>query len=540
MTGAFLTVISQNYAPQAKCLAESLRKHHPKSRLTICLLEEAVNADIFGNGDADIILAKDVVGPGFYDLAYKYDLTELATAIKPFAIKRLFERGEQEVIYVDPDCYIYSPLEEVFDLLRQGASIVLTPHATDPISDGLQPGEIDFLRTGTFNLGFIGIRQSPETSRFLEWWSERLRDHCAFDPVAGLFVDQKWVDLAPSFFDRVEILRHPGYNVAYWNIFQRPISRAQGQWLARGEPLRFFHFSGLPKEDVKEVSCHQNRLSKEDIGPFFVEFETYLARLASNGLKPDEERHYSYALHWRGQCVDSASLRSSLRKSVRPQIESLADLQDEGRIATLLEPHPDLPADEMFPISKLLYEAWLDRPALARQFPLFTAEGRAKFLFWVLDCGHRQLQVDRALLPWRELTTPVPEALGGLLPIPPLVWLAWLTDAELRRSTQFDGESGFGHILIELRRQIEAGERPDWLLPDEYLSSVVIGEEGSAITVAQYAVWQTRPDLQHVFDLQSVQGRTAFRDWCYGESPRVEMPWMVKFVQPDAARSVAA
>lgn len=528
----FVTIASQNFAPQLRCLFESLRAHHPDARLTLCLLEEDANPELFPAGEFDIVLAKDVVGDGFYGMAYAYGITELATATKPFVLKWLLDRGEQTATYIDPDCFLFSPLEEVFGLLNEGANIVLTPHATEPILDACQPGEIDLLRSGAFNLGFIAVRESAETRRFLNWWSARLRDHCVFDPVAGLFVDQKWMDLAPCFFEGVRILRHPGYNVAYWNLFQRSIKRAPGGWQVDGEALRFFHFSGLPKDDVRKISRHQNRLQSEDVGPFMVEFESYLARLASNGLKPSDEAKYSYSLRWGGKPLESQALRTALRKSGGYMVESLDDFDDEGPIEELLTPQPFLPPDEMFPISKLLYQAWLERPSIAQQFPLFTAEGRARFLFWVLDGGYAQLEIDRRLLPWRALSTPVEGALGGPLAIPPMIWLAWLTDAKLRRTTQFDTEAGFAQILIELQKQIDEGKQPEWLLPEEYTSSVVIGDGSSPITVAQYAVWNVRPDLQSAFDLESPIGRTDFLRWCRGSSPKEELPWMAKRIAP--------
>lgn len=528
----FVTIASQNFAPQLRCLFESLRTHHPDARLTLCLVEEDANPEIFPAGEFEIVLAKDVVGDGFYDMAYASGITELATATKPFVLKWLLDRGEQTATYIDPDCFLFSPLEEVFGLLNEGANIVLTPHATEPIQDACQPGEIDLLRSGAFNLGFIAVRESAETRRFLDWWSARLRDHCVFDPVAGLFVDQKWMDLTPSFFDGVSILRHPGYNVAYWNLFQRLIKRAPGGWQVDGEALRFFHFSGLPKDDVRKISRHQNRLQSENVGPFMVEFESYLARLASNGLKPSDEAKYSYSLRWGGKPLESQALRTALRKSGSYKVESLDDFDDEGPIEELLTPQPFLPPDEMFPISRLLYQAWLERPSLAQQFPLFTAEGRARFLFWVLNGGYTQLEIDRRLLPWRALSTPVEGALGGPLAIPPMIWLAWLSDAKLRRTTQFDTEAGFAQILIELQKQIDEGQQPEWLLPDEYTSTVVIGAGSSGITVAQYAVWNVRPDLQSAFDLESPSGRKEFLRWCSGPSPNEELPWMAGRIAP--------
>ena len=60
----------------------------------------------------------------------------------------------------------------------------------------------------------------------------------------GLFVDQKWIDLAPALFD-VYILKEPGYNLAYWNLEKRNITiREDNAYAVNGKPLIFVHFSG--------------------------------------------------------------------------------------------------------------------------------------------------------------------------------------------------------------------------------------------------------------------------------------------------------
>ena len=40
------------------------------------------------------------------------------------------------------------------------------------------------------------------------------------------------------------VLRHPGYNVAWWNLAERPVRFGPDGWTAAGAPLRFVHYSG--------------------------------------------------------------------------------------------------------------------------------------------------------------------------------------------------------------------------------------------------------------------------------------------------------
>jgi hypothetical protein len=83
-----------------------------------------------------------------------------------------------------------------------------------------------------------------------------------------MFTDQRWMYLAPVFVPDPLILRHPGYDVAYWNLPHRDIRRREdGTWLVNGQPLVFFHFSGIDPEDPSVFSRHQNHFTMDTLGP---------------------------------------------------------------------------------------------------------------------------------------------------------------------------------------------------------------------------------------------------------------------------------
>jgi hypothetical protein len=112
--------------------------------------------------------------------------------------------------------------------------------------DAILDNEFSVLRHGIYNLGFVAVSNTAEGRRFAEWWADRLKDFCYDDIPRGLFTDQRWVDLAPAYFDSVRILRSPQYNVCTWNLTHRTVngSFARG-FTVNGLPLVFYHFSGL-------------------------------------------------------------------------------------------------------------------------------------------------------------------------------------------------------------------------------------------------------------------------------------------------------
>jgi hypothetical protein len=178
---------------------------------------------------------------------FKHDLVELCTAVKGPMLELLVEREIEKVIYLDPDIAVFAPLDEIAAELDE-SSIVLTPHLVDPEESEIAifDNEVTSLRHGTYNLGFVAVRNDEIGRRFARWFADRLRAYCYDELDRGIFVDQKWCDLVPGFFDNVKILRDPGYNVASWNIsHRRLISDDAGSIFVNGQTLRFFHFTKL-------------------------------------------------------------------------------------------------------------------------------------------------------------------------------------------------------------------------------------------------------------------------------------------------------
>src|SRR5215831_10907978 len=204
---AAFTIIAKNYLPSARVLMRSIAKHHPDWQRFVILVDQVDGYFDPRDEDFEIILSGDLPIPRSRWFHFKYTILELSTAVKPYAFEYLFQNhGCERIVYLDPDIKLYSPLVRVCESL-QSANVALTPHLTGPIEDNLRPTEIDILRSGVYNLGFIGVARRPETTRFLAWWQQKLYDHCLVDLARGLFVDQRWVDLVPGMFENVSIVR---------------------------------------------------------------------------------------------------------------------------------------------------------------------------------------------------------------------------------------------------------------------------------------------------------------------------------------------
>ncbi|CAH1201522.1 hypothetical protein PAECIP111893_01642 [Paenibacillus plantiphilus] len=241
------TSICANYLPKAMVLAQSVKRTNPDARVIVCLLEREIHpaAKAYPFFD-EVVLAKDLGFEHFDKFIFKHSIVEAATAVKGQLFIYLLKHyaDENHFVYLDPDIEVYDELAELKDALHEHA-IVLTPHLCHPedIMDAVMDNELSALQHGVFNLGFLAISRSEEAERFAAWWASRLSMFCYDDIPRGIFTDQKWIDLAPCYFD-VHILKHPGYNVAPWNLSKRKLVFS-GTYRVNGERLRFFHYSGF-------------------------------------------------------------------------------------------------------------------------------------------------------------------------------------------------------------------------------------------------------------------------------------------------------
>jgi len=283
------TICSNNYLAHARVLLESWQEFNPETPFFIFLVDEFdPDIDYSQFKPAKIILFREVVGELVVSLAKRFDITALNTALKPDAFIHLFKQHKwQKVIYLDPDILVKGGLTLAFQALGN-CTAILTPHINSPVDDEYGPNDVHLLPTGIYNLGFLGLSYTKETERLLSWWRERTMKYGYLDESRGLFYDQVWMNYAPIFFDRVAVLKDPGYNMANWNLHERQLSQNDsGKYMVNNSfPLCFFHFSGFKYQDFpNKISSYHSRYSlhtRPDIKALFTE---YYQRLISAGIE---------------------------------------------------------------------------------------------------------------------------------------------------------------------------------------------------------------------------------------------------------------
>jgi glycosyltransferase involved in cell wall biosynthesis len=320
---AACTIIAKNYLPMARVLCDSWRRFHPDCPMFVLFLDSPQG--FFRPEDEQFrsVFVSDLQIRNLPGFLFKYSVLEASTAVKPYLLNRLLRRySVDKLLYLDPDILIFESLDGLRAALSE-ANLLLTPHLLSPLpNDGRGQNEHEILQAGSYNLGFLGIRNSLESRRFLRWWSDKLYHQCIVSFENNLFVDQRWVDMVPGLFQGVEIVRDPGYNIAYWNLHERSISLDNGVCV-NGQPLRFFHFSGFNPDKPSTISKYQDRYGMADIGEAHKLYDLYRRRLIESGWEDCKDWTYTHDFFENGVKVPAEARRYYW--SLGPNVEHLGN-----------------------------------------------------------------------------------------------------------------------------------------------------------------------------------------------------------------------
>jgi hypothetical protein len=315
---AICTIIAKNYLAFARTLAQSYLKLHPNHRCFVLIVDDFDGYVSPLDECFEVVRLSDLKIPNLPSFCFKYDVKELCTAVKARLLDYLIhEKGVAKLLYLDPDILVTASLDGLYEKLDV-SDIVLTPHLdADYPDDDLLPNDAGVLRAGQFNLGFIGVNSSGNAQSFLNWWRAKLDQKCVVDLKNGYFVDQKFIDFAPLFFEHVLVEKDVGYNVAFWNLHSRRVRSERGQWKCNDGPLYFYHFSGYQPEShaisshIAECVARYRLASLPGLQKLFGE---YREMLIANGYRQAISWPYTFGYFASGEPI-SSDLRIHYRSS---------------------------------------------------------------------------------------------------------------------------------------------------------------------------------------------------------------------------------
>jgi hypothetical protein len=409
----FVTIATPDRAAQSRVFARSARKCHPDARLAVLVLGPDSATPMFEDLYDLAISVEQLSLSCFADMRFRYSTPELCFALKPWVIGHLLEKFPDEpVYYFDSDIEIFAPLAEAEAVLAHGANLVMTPHILHPAPE--QESEEDLLRSGSFNGGFLGVAPSPGGRAFVAWWGERLRTGCTIDYTCG---DQRWLDLVPSIWDGVAILRHPGYNFACWNARQRPMSCLDGAWTAAGQPLRFVHYTkwNLRKQDSEQYLAEHFRRGYESFSSIFADYQRKVQ------AEDRFDREHSQVIEDEVLAPAGKPVADLVRSAYAkhgPTVDGDADEVLARAVAILNAPSKDRADLPDLPMTLLYDEIWQRRADLRYRFDVDRASGREAYLRWLVEGGLAGLGIPAAFAApaWPALGLPEPAATADAVP----------------------------------------------------------------------------------------------------------------------------
>ncbi len=417
------TVATRNYLADARVAAESFVDHHPGSRFVILVVDgDHMPPAGWSHRDVELV-TPSILGfdrDELLRMAAIYDPAELACALKPLALRQALTHAEV-AIYLDGDVEILAPMPELAGAGRDHA-VVLVPHVLEPMPrDGRLPDETGLLGSGIYNGGLLAC--GPGSEPFLAWWDVRLRRDCLFQPDLRLLADQRWLDFVPALFDH-HILRDPTYDVAYWNLHERPTAWLDGRLCVGDRPVRCFHHSGLTDARPWLLSgwtAERPRVTLAELPAVARQCRAWLERRRAVGAEADRALGYHWARTPRGVDLDGRArwlFRSALLAAeadptgTAPAPPSpFAPDGGEAWEAWLRQPEdPD-------GVGRYLQQLWNDAGHLQRWFPEVPGADRAAFLAWVASPDADDAAIPAAFRP-RPEELPLPDADEPAAPTP--------------------------------------------------------------------------------------------------------------------------
>lgn len=288
------TVVTPNYLAHGLSLKESFLQHNPGSRFYICIIGR--REDLPLDDASGFYFITSINDSRIENMLQQYTPFELSCAVKSFFASYIFDEVPEleHLVYLDSDILVFGRFQT-----PAKAAITISPHRVNVVGflpEPLPLSDTSLNRFGVFNAGYFEVMRQDEGMKFLEWWKQVVSTMCYNKPDEHLFADQLWLNCVPAFFENVSINRHPGYNLAYWNLIERTLTESNGAILVNNEPLIFFHYSHYRFESPEKMTSFENEFLSFSkfplLRPLFRQYESGAIR---NGYHQYKSLPYPFA-----------------------------------------------------------------------------------------------------------------------------------------------------------------------------------------------------------------------------------------------------
>jgi hypothetical protein len=242
----YCTYFDHNYLSRGLALYHSLQRHAPGTRLWVLCLSDTCHRVLVSLDLPGLVAVRleefEAADPELAATRPTRSIVEYYFTCSPAWM--LHVRGREPeadwITYLDGDLYFYASPDAVYDELVE-AMVAIIPHRYAP---NLARRRV----FGTYNVGWVGMRNHPDGVGVIQWWRERCIEWCFDRPDGERYADQGYLDSFARLSTRVKSIDHVGANLAPWNIANYRIDVRDGRVIIdASHPLVFFHFQGLRK-----------------------------------------------------------------------------------------------------------------------------------------------------------------------------------------------------------------------------------------------------------------------------------------------------
>ena len=407
------TIIARHSLAQARVLARSYADCHAGQRCSVLVLDDPEQMLADGSEPFEVIRPEQLPLEGFEAMAAIYPLADLAAAIKPLLLCHLLDRDREPIAYVDADVRFYERIDGIRQLLT-GETVVLVPRLLHELRSATEGGrsESAAVTQGGYDLGFVALAPGPAAARLLSWWSARngIGDSPA-DRAIAIF-DQRRFEGVGS-VTSIQSTVDPGLAVALWNLHERTLVHVGNNYTAGGEPLRFFHFSGLDPSRPFTLADDQRRVRLAADPALAQLCDEYVAELRAQGL--DRAR----ALPWRYDRLPDGTvlnpiLRSLYAEGARTGAFRFSPFTEAGTEELIAWCHEPADVGAEHGLTRLSQEIYRNRPDLREIFPDPGGADGHRLLDWTVRHGLAENGLTPRWFPGAGDQAQVPDDEGGV------------------------------------------------------------------------------------------------------------------------------
>ena len=296
------TIFTKNYLAYARTLADSLNNTNKSISYVAILLDDPQEHFNPAEETFEIILGSKLLldAVGAVKLFTSSPL-EACCLAKPLFAKYLLEtRAVSKLLYLDSDIVVLDFLGPLFEYL-DCHDILLFPQTLTPCPESKEFLDRNLIRTGIFNAGMFAVSSRSLALKFLNWWFTRCLQDCSRTSSSSGYLDQKWLNLVPIFFETTLICRGREHNVAAWNLCERTVSKLQERYLCQDLPIVTWHMS-IPEGCIDRVFNYP--MSKEqDHQIIRTVYDSYKSNLFAHGYAHNKDYPYSFNYYVDGKQI---------------------------------------------------------------------------------------------------------------------------------------------------------------------------------------------------------------------------------------------